>query len=235
MNVEGGVLPAFLTALLTLCAWRWLAAAPPRRPPGAPEDGAARHRPSLAAWRRAAQTRRSTDAALAALLEEMASGLRSGASLRTALREVANSASPAAMELRAVVARVDRGATLAEALDHWRRATEHPAARLVATALVHAAVLGGADPKPLEAVAGTLRERVALRGELRTQAAQARASAAVLSALPPAFLVVVAAVDADVADVITHTPLGWSCLAAGALLDGVGALWMARIVAGAGP
>jgi tight adherence protein B len=175
---------------------------------------------------------RHREEAMAALLDEIASVTRAGTSLAAALRELA-SARTSARELGSVIARVDRGSTLAAALEHWRDTATDAPSRLTATVLTHVAALGGTDARPLEAVADSLRERVAVRGELRTQAAQARASAVVLSVLPPAFLVVVTAIDPDVAEVLLQTSLGWSCLVAGLLLDVTGALWMARIVRGA--
>jgi tight adherence protein B len=222
-----------LSATLALVAIRRLAASPRRLPTTTGRDGDGRPVRPWSVGHRWGE-RRAEQAALPGMLEEIAGGLRSGSSLATSLRDVAQWSAPPTAELRAALARVDRGATLAEGLDHWRRTAPDAASRLAATALTHAAVLGGADPRPLEAVASTLRDRAALRGELRVQAAQARASAVVLSVLPPAFLLVVAAADADVAAVL-RTPLGWSCVAVGVLLDALGALWMARIVAGAAP
>jgi tight adherence protein B len=183
-------------------------------------------------WRERLLVSRHREEALAALLDEIASAMRSGTTLVAALREVA-SVQRAAHELGAVLTRVDRGAPLVVGLERWRDTATDAPSRLTATVLTHVAALGGADARPLEAVADSLRERVALRGELRTQAAQARASAVVLSVLPPAFLVAVTTVDADVAQVLLRTTLGWSCLVAGLFLDVTGALWMARIVRGA--
>jgi tight adherence protein B len=224
---------ALISATLALVAIRRLAGSPRRLPTSTGRGGDGHPVRPWSVGRRWSD-RRAGHPALPGMLEEIAGGLRSGSSLATSLRDVAQGSAPANTELRAALARVDRGATLAEELDHWRRTAPDAASCLAATALTHAAVLGGADPRPLEAVASTLRDRAALRGELRVQAAQARASAVVLSVLPPAFLLVVAAADADVAAVL-RTPLGWSCVAVGVLLDALGALWMARIVAGAAP
>jgi tight adherence protein B len=183
-----------------------------------------------APWQRRAAARAAV-AALPGLLDQIANALRAGESLHTAVQ----AATDATATLSPVLQRVGRGDSLRDALDHWRRSATDPSSRLAATTLMHAAALGGTDPHPFEAAAAALRERAALRGEIRTQAAQARASATVLSALPPAFLAVAAMVDADVAEVVLRTPLGWACVAAGLALDGLGLWWMARLVAGAMP
>jgi tight adherence protein B len=189
--------------------------------------------PSVSArapWQRRA-TARAAVATVPGLLDEIANALRAGESLHTAVQ----AATDATATLSPVLQRVSRGDSLGDAFDHWRRSATDPSSRLAATTLMHAATLGGTDPRPIEAAADALRERAALRGEIRTQAAQARASATVLSALPPAFLAVAAMVDADVAEVVLHTPLGWACVVAGFALDGLGLWWMSHLVAGATP
>jgi tight adherence protein B len=226
MNLLLDAASAFALTFTVLAVWRGL-----RRPPSRvwpPVACAGVHgRRFVLRWQRSGPRR--TEELVADLLDEVGGGLRSGASLVVALRDAAG-AERTVDGLRDALGRVERGATLAAALDGWRETTADAPTRLAATALAHSAALGGGDARPLEAVADTLRERVALRGELRTQAAQARASAGVLMVLPPAFLVVVASIDRDVADVVLRTPLGWSCLAVGLLLDALGALWMVRII-----
>jgi len=228
-----GAAVAFVVLLTAHVAGHRLARAPVRLTlPTGLGDGRA---PEISPWRARFVASHHREAALATLLEEVASGVRAGTSLLVSLRDVASVARPmAANGLSGALARVDRGATLVDGLEHWRDTADDAPSRLSAKVLAHVASLGGADPRPIEAIADSLRERVALRGELRTQAAQARASAVVLSVLPPAFLLVVAAADGDVADVVLRTPLGWGCLATGLVLDLTGALWMARIVRGAG-
>lgn len=229
MSLWWGTGSAYAVVLAAAIALRWVARRPTRVVWTASSAGAFAR---IRGWGERLILSRHREEAMAALLDEIASATRAGTSLTAALREIA-SARPSAPELDAVLARVDRGATLAAGLEHWRDTATDAPSRVTATVLTHVAALGGADARPLEAVADSLRERVARRGELRTQAAQARASAIVLSVLPPAFLVVVTAIDPDVAEVLVQTPLGWSCLVVGLLLDLTGALWMERIVRGA--
>ena len=89
---------------------------------------------------------------------------------------------------------------------------------------------GGSVAVVLDGVTDTLRDRIALDREVAALSSQARASAAVLVVAPMAFAGLAASADHRVADVLFGRPLGWACLAGGALLDAMGALWMARLV-----
>ena len=84
--------------------------------------------------------------------------------------------------------------------------------------------------RALDRVAATLRERRELRGEARALSTQARASAGVLTIAPIAFAGLVSTIEPGVVGFLLTTPAGLACLAVGLALDGLGALWMARIV-----
>ncbi|MFE6049508.1 type II secretion system F family protein [Kitasatospora sp. NPDC056446] len=82
----------------------------------------------------------------------------------------------------------------------------------------------------LDRVAEALRGERALAEEIAGELAGPRATIAVLAALPGAGLLLGAALGARPLAVLLHTPAGLGCLAAGAALEGLGALWTARIV-----
>jgi tight adherence protein B len=172
---------------------------------------------------------------LPGLLDEIAGALRAGASLPMALADASGGPTPAHAAVRDVLARAARGAVLADALEVWCGHASDPDSRLAANSLVLVARLGVPDPRGLETAAQVLRERATLRGEVRAQAAQARASAGFLTAAPPLFLAGLVVADRHVATVVGTTRLGWSCLLAGVILDTVGAVWMARIMHRASP
>ena len=64
-----------------------------------------------------------------------------------------------------------------------------PRSRLAAVALGVAAETGGAQARAVDAVAATLRERLAVHADVRAQSSQARLSATVIALLPVAFVV----------------------------------------------
>lgn len=170
------------------------------------------------------------DAALPVAVEAIARSLRSGSSLRQAVAEAAE-ATPGVVgdDLAGVNRAVERGAGLVEALEAWAARRPRPGVHLVVAALCVGAEIGGAQARAVDAVAATLRQRLAARAEARALATQARASAVVLAVAPLAFAAVASSADARTAHFLFRTPAGVACLLAGVALDGLGALWMARI------
>lgn len=170
------------------------------------------------------------EAALPGAVDSMAAGLRSGASLRQAVAEAAR-ATPALLgsDLAAVATAVDRGAGLVAALEDWGRRRPLPGVRLVVAALCLGAETGGATARAVDAVASTLRQRLAAQAEARALATQAQVSAVVMAVAPLAFCALSTATDPRSARFLLRTPTGLVLLSAGLALDAAGALWMARL------
>ena len=182
-------------------------------------------------WPTFASAASRVDAALPETLESMARSLRSGTSLRLAIAEAGASApEPLADGLDEIARSVARGRPLNAAIDRWRDATPGDGVPLTAAALGLSAELGGAAARSLDGVAGTLRDRNAVRREVRALSAQARASAVVIGSAPVAFLLVVAAADPGAIGFLVGSPIGLVCLASGLGLDALGAWWMRGIV-----
>lgn len=170
------------------------------------------------------------DAALPAAVEAVAAGLRSGASLRQAVAGAAGATTGTlGDDLAAVATAIERGAGVVAALEGWAARRPLPGVRLVVAALCLGAEAGGAAAQAVDAVAATLRQRLAAQAEARALATQARVSAVVIAAAPVAFCVLSTATDRRSAAFLLRTPPGLALLAAGLALDGAGALWMARL------
>ena len=102
-------------------------------------------------------------------------------------------------------------------------------ALIVLTVIAAASEVGGSAAAAIDRVAATLRQRAADQAERRVQAAQARLSAHVMTAVPLSMLGLLLATDDDVRVVII-TPVGATCLVAGLTLNTGGWLWMRHIV-----
>jgi len=172
---------------------------------------------------------RLVDHELPAVLDAISHAVRSGSSLATALHEASETASGAAAgDLRHIAAvAVVRGAPAG--LAAWRERRPTSAVRLTVAALSLSAELGGAA-RPIDGVAVTLRERLALEHETRALSAQARASAVVIIAAPLVFVLVMCVTDPDTLSFFLRSTLGLACLAGGVVADAVAAWWMLRIV-----
>jgi tight adherence protein B len=170
------------------------------------------------------------EASLPGVLEEIARGLRTGASLRQAIVEAASSASGLlAGELVAVTAALERGVPLVDALELWATSATRAGVRLAVAALCLGAETGGAQARAVDGVAATLRERLAVASEVRALTSQTRASMLVIAASPLAFCAFASATDPRTSTFLFRTPVGLACLALGLTLDAVGALWMRRL------
>jgi len=170
------------------------------------------------------------EAGLPSSIDQLVAQLASGSSLLQAMQGAADQSGPVAADLGTVVARHQRGAGVQAALDRWAHERPGTGVGLVADALALSGSSGGSQVGALEGVGATLRERQTLKGEVRALGSQARTSALVLVATPVAFAAVVAIVDPRIGHLLVGTPLGWACIAAGCLLDGAGAWWMARLL-----
>lgn len=191
-------------------------------------------RPMASQWirrRHQAERRR----AWPSVADEVAAGLRSGASLHQALEAAAERGGPAGERLRAVIVPVSRGDPLGRTATRWARAATDPDEVLLAEAVQLAATTVRADPMLFDTVADTVRDRAAMAGELRVQTAQARASAMALSVLPLLFTALLAFMDPSVVTFLLATTGGWLCLAVGLGLQTIGTWWMHRIVDGVKP
>lgn len=192
--------------------------------------------PLIDVARRHSAARHARDAQLPEALDRLAAALRSGSSLALALSDVGEALDPPlGPEIAAVAAAAGRGRPLPLVLDEWSADRGDAGTRLAATALVLATIVGSAPARAVDGVAATLRERLDLAAERRALAVQARTSALVLSVAPVGFAALLVLADTAAAGFLLGSPAGWACLAAGLLLDGAGAWWMARLSQGGDP
>jgi tight adherence protein B len=178
---------------------------------------------------------RRRDALLPDWLEQLASALRAGASPSGA---VSATAASAPWPLREDLERLDRsvrhGAGLGEGLQAWRSGVDAtPAVVLVASALDLGLRSGGELARSVDRMAATLRDRAEAQAEVRALATQARASATLLALAPLGFALLLATIEPAMVRFLVTTPIGWACLVGGLALEGLGAAWMARIMASA--
>ncbi len=163
------------------------------------------------------------------MLELLARSLRGGADLRTALRDVAGGTNEAGRTLDSVLRRVAAGERLGEAMDRWVVDLGHRDATVVRAVIRLGDSTGGSMATALDRAAATIRERSALRSEIRALTSQSRSSAMVIALSPVAFLAVVAITDPKSSRVLFATNVGRLSLTGGLLLDGLGMLWMSRL------
>ena len=183
--------------------------------------------------RRGARDRETMERQLRDAVGAMAAGLRAGLSTRLAVAEAARDAEPPMDEaLDRVLKRLDLGEPLDIALERLLGSLHLGDAALLVNVLRIHRRTGGDLPALLDRVADVIAGRASERRQLRVMTAQAKASGAVLAALPVAFVALLSGAGGDGLGAFYGSPLGVSLLLCGILLDAAGFAWMRRIVRG---
>ncbi len=178
-------------------------------------------------WRRAERE----TAGLPELLEVVAARLRSGMSLVASLpQEPPPAASPVEARLADLRSRLAIGLHRGEAIEEWSRGLIGDDWSVVSAVLSIGTGLGGGDARALDHAAASLRDRHLRRLAVRTQAAQARASALLVGVSPWIITLVSWAGGGEGATLLASTRWGQWCLSAAAGLDLAGAHWMFQLV-----
>jgi tight adherence protein B len=118
-------------------------------------------------------------------LESMANGVQGGLSLLQSLEAVGRGIpAPFGPELTLVVREMAIGASLEQALNHLRQRVPLRDVDLFVSAVLVQHRTGGNLSALLRTLAYTMRERLRIRGELKTLTAQGKLSAAIVALLP---------------------------------------------------
>lgn len=115
----------------------------------------------------------------------MSNSLRSGLSLFQSMEMISReSQPPVSEEFHRIVREIGLGVGPQEALLHLVRRVDSEDLDLLVTAVLVQFEIGGNLSRILDSIAGTIRERVKLQGEIRTLSAQGRMSGYILSGMP---------------------------------------------------
>jgi tight adherence protein B len=115
----------------------------------------------------------------------IANGLRAGSSFLQAIELVVREARPPiSTEFARVIREVNLGLAFDEALENMVRRVRSDDLELMATAISIQHTVGGNLAEILDSIAYTIRERVRIKGEIRTLTAQQRLSGYVVGFLP---------------------------------------------------
>ena len=173
------------------------------------------------------------DLAMIDLLAAFAGSLRSGAVVHVALAEAGAAVSgPVAADIDRLLARLEQGMALPDALRRWCDERPSPAVRAAAASLALGHETGGLRAEIVDGVAMAVRQRADARAEARGLATQARASAVVLALAPLVFVALGVVGGTDSSRFLLRTPVGLACLVSGLVLDAAAFTVMLRLVAG---
>jgi tight adherence protein B len=165
-------------------------------------------------------------------IQLMSNSLRSGLSLVQSMEMISREGEPpVADEFQRVVREIGLGVGPQEALLHLVRRVASDDLDLMVVAILVQFEIGGNLSRILDSIAGTIRERVKLQGEIRTMSAQGRMAGYVLSGMPVAIGGLLMLIAPSYMGAL-FTPGPWLVLPVGAFFGiVVGSLTIRKLVA----
>ncbi len=157
----------------------------------------------------------------------IANALRAGSSFLQAVEMVTREAQPPiSTEFSRVVREVNLGLAFDTALENMVRRVRSDDLELMATAITIQHQVGGNLAEILDSIAFTIRERVRIKGEIRTLTAQQRLSGYVVAALPVGMLAFLSVIAPNFLKPMFQSPPDVLGLPAGSLILAFGAFMM---------
>jgi tight adherence protein B len=164
-------------------------------------------------------------------LQLMASSLRAGHSLLRAVDGVSqDAAAPTSEEFARIVNETRVGRDLNDALDEVAARMGSDDFTWVAQAIAIHREVGGNLAEVLDAVGHTIRERNAIRRQVKALSAEGKLSAIVLMALPFGIVAFISATNPSYLAVFTESLAGYAMTAAAVVLLLVGGFWLKKTV-----
>jgi tight adherence protein B len=161
----------------------------------------------------------------------VATSLSTGFSLQQGLDAVAKDApEPTGKELSRALAEARIGADVADALERVGARMSSLNMEWASMAIRIQRQVGGNLAETLRTTAATLREREALRRQVRALSAEGRLSAYILIALPILLFLYLLKVNYAYIRLLWTTPLGWFMTIGGLVFMAIGIVWMRRVV-----
>jgi tight adherence protein B len=165
--------------------------------------------------------------------------LRSGYSVLQSMEAIATELPPpVSTEFERVVQEVRLGLSVPQALSNMLRRMPSDDLDLIVTAVNIQREVGGNLAEVLDTISFTIRERVRIKGEIRTLTAQGRLSGWIISLLPIGLAFILLTINADYMSQlwvdlpprVGPVPCGWLVIGAGLIMMGIGIYLIQRIV-----
>lgn len=167
--------------------------------------------------------------------------LRSGYSVLQSMETIASEMPPpVSTEFERVVQEVRLGISLADALENMVRRMPSEDLDLVVTAVNIQREVGGSLADVLDNISFTIRERVRIKGEIRTLTAQGRLSGWIIGLLPIALTLIIYAINPEYISRLwaqappyvpgTSIPAGWIAIGVSVIMVLAGVWLIRRIV-----
>ncbi len=164
-------------------------------------------------------------------LDIITNGLRAGFSFTQALGVlIQEMGPPIAEEFNRVIRKNQLGKPMGEALQELSDSTDSDDLEMVVTALLIQRQVGGNLAEILDNVAHTVRERIRIKGEIKTLTTQGRITALIISLLPPGVMAFIFAINPGYMSLLFTEPLGLFMFGAAVFFQILGILVLRRII-----
>ena len=171
--------------------------------------------------------------ALADSIDMMGRALRAGHSMTAAINIVAEqSLEPVRSEFNEVFKQQNFGLPLRDAMMQMLDRVPSPDLRVLVTGMLVQKETGGNLAEILDRIAGTIRERLKIQGEIRTHTAQGRMTGWILCMLPVVMLIVINMINPGYSKMLVDSPIGRMLSYLGIFLLVAGGLIIRQIING---
>jgi tight adherence protein B len=153
----------------------------------------------------------------------MSNSMRAGFSFLQALEMVSREMPPPiSEEFGRTLREMNLGTPTEEALLNLTTRIESEDLDLVITAVLIQRQVGGNLAEVLDGISNTIRERIRIKGEIKTLTAQGRISGYVVGALPIAVGLILSVINPTYIGALFTEPAGWALLTAGVISQTIG-------------
>lgn len=164
-------------------------------------------------------------------IQMLIGGLRAGHSIMRSLEAAGlESEAPTSEELSRIVNETRIGKDPGLALEETARRMASEDFGWIGQAIQINREVGGDLAEVLEQVAGTIRERSEIKGQVRSLSAEGKMSAVVLMGMPVAVAVMLSFINPTYMKVFIEEPLGNIMIVVSAVMFIIGGVWMSRTV-----
>lgn len=161
----------------------------------------------------------------------IANALRTGYSFMQAIEMVSREmAKPIGEEFARVLKEMNLGVLTEEALNNMAKRVDSEDLDLVITAVLIQRQVGGNLAVVLDSIATTIRERVKIKGQIRTLTAQGRISGLIIGLLPFAIGGIIYILNPTYIKILFTNPIGQGLLVAGLVSQFIGMMMIRKII-----
>ena len=171
------------------------------------------------------------EAQLIDTIQMLIGGLRAGHSVMRSLEAAGlESEAPTSEELSRIVNETRIGKDPGQALEETAQRMGSEDFGWIGQAIQINREVGGDLAEVLEQVAGTIRERSEIKGQVRSLSAEGKMSAVVLMGMPVAVAIMLSVINPTYMSVFVKEPAGNIMIAVSAVMFIIGGVWMSRTV-----